>query len=170
MYTPCQVKSSVATGSTCCWRRPGLSALRTRMRIHLSPAPCQHLPGEKRSSAPRCRDPSSSPHRPRLDQTHLPTQGSAGLNSGPRSGQGVPTSVPPQPSGKQEREAGCRVHQATGTVARSCPQRRRLRTQGDPTIARRKTCSPAGTRAPLPTTPAEAWRPPGQPREGTLTF
>lgn len=164
-------ESSVATGSTCCWRRPGLSALRTRMRIHLSPAPCQHLPGEKRSSA-RCRDPSSSPHSHGSTSYTPANPGVSGPKQRSEVGPGGCRPLCPlSSSGKQEREG--RMQSASGNRHRGPelpPKRRRPGTQGDPTIARRKTCSSAGTRAPLPTTPAGGLEAPGQPREGTLTF
>lgn len=110
-------ESNISTGNTCCWRRPCLSALRTGTRIHLSPAPCQHLPEEKRSRSSRAslrpRRPPQGPDQlstqPQLDPVHTcQPRGQRTKTAARGRARWVPTSVPPQLlRAKRKGKAGC---------------------------------------------------------------
>lgn len=72
----------------------------------------QHLPGREEKQRPPA-GPGAALHIATPDLVHTcQPRGQRGLNSGPAVGQGVPTSVPPQLLGKQEREG--RMQSASG--------------------------------------------------------
>lgn len=137
------------------------------------PSTCPYLPQEKPSRAARAplrpgrppQGPNQLSTQARLDSDACQPRGQRAKRAARGRARWVPTLPVPRSSSGQTGEG--RQDGATGTAATHDPGGGpKAQVPRDPTIARRTTCTSAGTGGPRPTTPTGALEATGQPCEG----